>query len=159
MTTTPDSYQQYLKRLEGRLNTLSMQNNAATEPIDKISVCNALLVETANLLKEILRLQLPKPTPKFRMLAMKVVVATAGTPVQFPYGKPINREVRLSTVGNTGDVFLGESYAGVKDTIHRFTINEDSNIPYKVSELSNLWVDADNDDDAIEVIGEIEAKQ
>jgi len=97
-----------------------------------------------------------KPT---NILAKRVIVTSSGTPVQFPKGKVAGNEIRLSTQGNTGNIYIGDGASTVKDGVLRFAIVKDSNIPYKVSqgfELSRLWVDADNDNDALEIITEVE---
>jgi len=99
-------------------------------------------------------LQLEQAKP--RLLAMKVVVKSAGTPVRFPYGKPVTGKMKFNTRGNTGVVFLGDSPSTVADGILRFSVAKDKDFDYEVSELSNLWLDADNDNDYIEIMGDIE---
>ena len=104
-------------------------------------------------------LQLAKP--ETRLLAKRIIVASVGSPVQFPQGRVVGNEIRLSTRANTGTVYIGDGETTVKDGVLRFGIPKDSNIPYRVSkgfELSRLWVDADTDTDAIEVICEIHSK-
>ena len=93
--------------------------------------------------------------PETRLLAMRVTAKSAGTPVQFPTGKVPSGEIRLSTRGNTGTVYLGDSYASVKEGTLRFGIAKDKDFSYKVGELSSLWLDADTDGDGIELLGEI----
>lgn len=96
-----------------------------------------------------------EPAKTTKLLAMKVIVKKAGTPVQFPSGKVPSGEVRLSTRGNTGTVYIGDSYVGVKSTTHRFGVVKDKDFPYKVTELGILWLDADTDADYCEVLGEV----
>jgi hypothetical protein len=102
-----------------------------------------------------LALQQPLRT---RMFAERIVVASAGTPVQLPKGKPVS-EVRLSTAGNTGTVYLGTSYVEARDAKHRFSIITGSNIslPFKVADLSDLWVDAATNNDAVSILCEVES--
>ena len=100
-------------------------------------------------------LEKPKAT---RILSERIVVTSAGTPVRLPYGKPVG-EVRVSTAGNTGNVYLGTSYVEAKDDKHRFTIATGNNIllPIQVNDLSELWLDAANDNDAMSIFGEVES--
>jgi len=118
---------------------------------------NQLALQTARV--KALSKPLPNPklleTPKTKLLAFKAVVKTAGVPVQLPYGKPTRGEVRLSTAGNSGNVYLGDSYSTVKDGILRFTIPKDKEFNYKITDLSSLFLDADNDNDGLGIISEV----
>jgi hypothetical protein len=93
-----------------------------------------------------------------RMLAERIVVASAGTPVQLPEGKPVS-EVRLSTAGNTGTVYLGTSYVETQSPQHRFSIITSQNIslPFKVTNLNLVWVDAATNNDAVSILCEVES--
>jgi hypothetical protein len=86
-------------------------------------------------------------------------VKFAGTPTQLPDVKPIG-QIRVSTVGNAGDIYLGTSYPDVQSSQHRFTIAANSNItlPLVVNSLSELWLDAANDGDSLSVICAIQEK-
>jgi len=101
------------------------------------------------------QLQAPKTT---KLLAERVIVATSGTPVQFPLGKPVS-EVRLSTADNTGTIFLGTSYVEARDAKHRFAIATGSNInlPFKVADLSQVWCDCDTNNDGVSILAEVES--
>ena len=109
----------------------------------------------------VVKLPAPQPAPakSTRLLAKVINVASGGTPQQFPEGKVIGNEIRLTTRANTGTVYIGDGITTVKDGVLRFGIAKDLNIPYMVSdkfELSRLWVDADTDDDKISVLCEVE---
>lgn len=103
----------------------------------------------------VLALQSPTNT---RIFAERIVVPTAGTPVRLPAGKPVS-DVRLSTVGNTGTIYLGTSFVECRDAKHRFAVATANNIslPFRVSDLSDLWLDAATANDGVSILCEVES--
>ena len=121
------------------------------EPLKQLSEL-ALVLSKLNEAVNNLTATLTPVVPKTMILVKKVVVTSSGTAVQFPEGEVVGNEIRLSTTGNTADVYIGYSKTTVQDGVLRFGIMEDKNIPLKVDdlfELSQLWLDADTDADAV----------
>jgi hypothetical protein len=84
-----------------------------------------------------------------------VVVKTAGTPVQFPHGSVPSGEIKVSTRGNTGTVYISDSASTAGSGSNRYGIAKDSSELIRVSELSQLYLDADNDDDQCEIFAQV----
>jgi len=95
---------------------------------------------------------------KTRIFAERIVVPVAGTPIQFPQGKPVS-DVRLSTAGNTGTIFLATSYVEAQAASHRFSVLTGSNIslPFRVTNLDEIWVNAATNNDAVSILTELES--
>jgi hypothetical protein len=93
------------------------------------------------------------------VLLFRKVIITSGTPEQLPEGKLINKEVRLCTDGNSGNIYLSDHPKTASSGDIRFCIEQDRNIPLKLAvgfELSTLYVDADNDDDKLYLMAQVE---
>jgi hypothetical protein len=90
------------------------------------------------------------------MLTEKIIVGTAGVPVQFPHGKPAS-DVRLSTSDNTGTVYLAYGSTNAKDAKHRFAIDTNKSISLKLknTDLSSIWLDADTGGDGVSILCEL----
>ena len=103
----------------------------------------------------LLALQQGMPT---KPLSQRIVVPTAGTPKRLPSVKVAGR-VQISTIGNTGAVYLAPSYLEAADTLHRFAIGTGQNIdlPFEVKNLRELWLDAATDNDGISIFCQIES--
>jgi len=124
------------------------------------SITDSLVLVLSKLNETLSKLTFTPVVPKTRILVKRIIVASGGTPVQFPEGVVIGNDIRLTTRGNTGTVYIGGAPSTVKDGVLRFGIAKDLNVNHKVSdrfELSRLWVDVDTDADAVEVICEVEA--
>lgn len=153
--TAQQMYEDYLKKVKENLKLIERQSVTSSD--ERLDITNKLLIQMLGLQSEAFRLQIPEDKPT-KILTEKVIVVSGGTPVQFPKGKPVS-EVRLSTADNTGTIYLGTSYVEAKDTKHRFAIVENHNItlPFKVSNLSEVWCDADTDADGVSIFAEVES--
>lgn len=86
----------------------------------------------------------------------RITVATLGVPVEFPSGKLRFSEMRVSTLGNVGNVFIASDSPEALLPNTRFEIAPNLNIPLKASAMDGLWLNAVNANDGLFVFAELE---
>lgn len=91
-----------------------------------------------------------------KMLCYRLTVKIAGTPVEFPKGKPKFAEVRFSTQENTGNIYIASNAVDAKSETNRFIIVQNKDLKFKISDLSGLWLNSDNDKDSLYIFSELE---
>ena len=94
------------------------------------------------------------------LLAFRLTVVKGGEPIEFPLGKngkPKFSEVRVSTPAtNAGNVYIGNSCVNAKFSSLRYAVASGKTFNLKLSTLEDLWLDADNDGDALDILTEIQ---
>lgn len=94
-----------------------------------------------------------------KLLCYRLVVAIENTPVEFPKGKPINSNVRLSTAGNSSSVYIAPSAIDSQTASNRFVIAKNKNIPLKISNFDGLFLNADSASDALNIFAELKEEK
>jgi len=92
------------------------------------------------------------------LLIRSVKIASTSEAEQLPMGRLKTGYVRISTCGNTGDIYIADSETTALAGNNRFTIGEGKLTPLRLPvgfELSDLWVAAATSNDVLGLIAEL----
>jgi len=86
----------------------------------------------------------------------RVNAPVAGVPVEFPKGKLTFNEMRVSTLGNGGNIFIASDSSETLTPGTRYEIAPNIDIPLKATRMDNLWLNATVGGDGLSIFAELE---